>query len=138
VQKKLIAVNACLLGYKVRYDGEYPASEKVELHQQDLLIRLLTSSESRIDLTEKMQVYAQKFLKAHHLAGMLLKYKSSICGVANGKQWRVTGERDDAGTGFFAATAMQLESELPMLQSDLVEQHNEFHALINKVNCYGY
>ena len=164
--KKIIAVSACLLGYKVRYDGEHQANEiiqalseffellpvcpemdiglgvpreKIALHQQGLMTRLLTcGGEPNTDLTEKMQAYAQKFLKMHNLAGMILKDKSPSCGVANCKQWLATGEMDNAGTGIFAATVMRLAPELPMLQSDLIEQQSEFHAFINQVKCYGH
>lgn len=164
--KKVIAVSACLLGYRVRYDGEHQANEsiqaiseffellpvcpemeiglgvpreKIALHQQGLMTRLLTcGSEPSIDLTEKMQAYAQSFLKVHNLAGMILKDKSPSCGVSNCKQWLTTGEIDSTGTGVFAATVMQLAPELPMLQSHLIEQQNEFHAFINQAKCYGH
>ncbi len=164
--KKIIAVSACLLGYKVRYDGEHQANEsiqslsevfellpvcpemeiglgvpreKIALHQQGLMTRLLTcGGEPSIDLTEKMQAYAQIFLKMHNLAGMILKDKSPSCGVSNCKQWLATGEMDSTGTGVFAATVMRLTPELPMLQSGLIEQQSELHAFINQVKCYGH
>jgi len=164
--KKLIAVSACLLGYRVRYDGEHQANEKIQslseifellpvcpemeiglgvprekiaLHQQGLTTRLLScGGETNVDLTEKMQIYAQSFLKSHNLAGMILKDKSPSCGVSNCKQWLASGEMDSAGTGIFSATVIQLEPRLPMLQSHLVEQQNEFHAFINQVMCYGH
>jgi uncharacterized protein YbbK (DUF523 family) len=164
--KKIIAVSACLLGYKVRYDGEHQANEsiqplsevfellpvcpemeiglgvpreKIALHQQGLMTRLLTCGYGEsIDLTEKVQDYAQRFLQMPNLAGMILKDKSPSCGVSNCKQWLATGEVDSTGTGVFAATVMQLAPKLPMLQSHLVEQQNEFHAFINQVKCYGH
>jgi len=165
-KKKVIAVSACLLGYKVRYDGDHQANEsiqslseffellpvcpemeiglgvpreKIALHQQGVMTRLLIcGADQDIDLTEKMQTYAQSFLNAHNLAGMILKDKSPSCGVSNCKQWLATGEMDSTGTGIFAATVMQLAPELPMLQSHLVEQQNEFHAFINQAKCYGH
>ena len=165
-KKKVIAVSACLLGYKVRYDGDHQANEsiqslsevfellpvcpemeiglgvpreKIALHQQGVMTRLLTcGAEPGIDLTEKMQAYAQSFLNMHNLAGIILKDKSPSCGVSNCKQWLATGEMDSAGTGVFAATVMRLAPELPMLQSDLIEQQSELHAFINQVKCYGH
>lgn len=164
--KKLIAVSACLLGYKVRYDGEHQTNEKIQslseffellpvcpemeiglgvprekiaLYQQGLMTRLLICGDKgSIDLTEKMQVYAQNFLKVHNLAGMILKDKSPSCGVDNCKQWLATGEVNSTGTGISAATVMRLAPELPMLQSYLAEQQSELHAFINQVKCYGY
>ncbi|MDF1583048.1 MAG: hypothetical protein RQ733_08620 [Methyloprofundus sp.] len=76
--------------------------EKIALHQQGLTTRLLTcGGEAGVDLTAKMQTYAQSFLKAHNLVGMILKDKSLSCGASKCKQSLAAGEMDSAGTGFF-------------------------------------
>ncbi|MCK5664440.1 MAG: DUF523 domain-containing protein, partial [Thiotrichaceae bacterium] len=113
-QKKSIAISACLLGYKVRYDGAHQRNEiiiqqlgeyfniipvcpeveiglsvpreKIELHQRGMKIHLLSSNKPVIDLTEQMIAYAQIFLKNHKISGMILKDKSPSCGVGNCKQ----------------------------------------------------
>jgi len=85
-----------------------------------------------------MQVYAQTFLDAHNLAGMILKDKSPSCGVNNCKQWLATGDMETTGTGIFAATVMRLAPELPMLQSHLIGQQSELHAFIKQVKNYGH
>ena len=163
-QQKSIAISACLLGHKVRYDGAHQAHkiiikrlvdsfkiipvcpeveiglgvprEKVELHQQGTKIHLLTCSQPIVDLTEQMIAYAQDFLKKHKISGMILKDKSPSCGVANCKQYDEAGGMWRNGTGIFAATIMQLKPDLPMLQSHLVTQSSDLDSFIQQVNEY--
>ena len=161
--KKSIAISACLLGHKVRYDGAHQENiiikrlieclnvipvcpeveiglgvprEKVELHQQGVKIHLLTSHKPVIDLTEQMAAYAQVFLRNHKISGMILKDKSPSCGVGNCKQYDASGDMQRNGTGVFAATIMQLKPDLPMLQSNLVIQASDLDDFMQKVNEY--
>ena len=164
LQKKFIAVSACLLGHKVRYDGEHQANkivmdtlakqfqlipvcpeveiglgvprEKIALHRQEGKVCLLTTTEPVLDLTEKMFSYTQSFLNHHALAGAILKDKSPSCGVENCKQWDDGGAMQRKGTGIFAATLMRLEPDLPMLQSNDVSNQDKLLYFINKVNAY--
>ena len=162
-QKKSLAISACLLGHKVRYDGSHQENEiikrltkclniipvcpeveiglgvpreKVELHQQELQIHLLTTNKPVIDLTEQMIAYAQIFLNNHKISGMILKDKSPSCGVGNCKQYDVSGGMQRNGTGIFVATIMQLKPDLPMLQSNLVLQASDLDYFMQKVNEY--
>ena len=162
-QKKSIAISACLLGHKVRYDGAHQENkiikrlierlnvipvcpeveiglgvprEKIELHQQGVKIHLLTSHNPVIDLTEQMVVYAQIFLKNHKISGMVLKDKSPSCGVGNCKQYNVSGDMQRNGTGIFAATIMRLKPDLPMLQSNLFIKVSDLDDFMQKVNEY--
>jgi len=161
---KSIAISACLLGHKVRYDGDHQENiiilsrleqifniipvcpevdiglgvprEKIELHQQGTNIHLLTCSRPVIDLTEQMVRYAHAFLQIHKLSGIILKDKSPSCGVANCKQWNEAGEMQHNGTGVFAATIRQIKPDLPMLQSHLVTQSSDLDSFIQQVNEY--
>jgi uncharacterized protein YbbK (DUF523 family) len=166
VQKKSIAISACLLGHKVRYDGAHQENkiiiqrladrfniiavcpeveigldvprDKIELHQQGKKIHLLTSIYPVTDLTEQMSAYVQLFLNSHKIFGMILKDKSPSCGVANCKQWNEAGEMQRNGTGIFAATLIKLKPDLPMLQSNLVNKMNDLDDFIQKVTDYEY
>ncbi|NOQ13193.1 MAG: DUF523 domain-containing protein [Methyloprofundus sp.] len=163
-QKKSIAISACLLGYKVRYDGAQQRNdiiikqlvdrfniiavcpeveiglsvprEKIELHQRGMEIQLLTTGQPVIGLTEKMIGYANTFLKNHQISGVILKDKSPSCGVENCKQYDESGNMQRNGTGIFAATIMQLKPDLPMLQSNLVTQPSDLNRFIQKVHEY--
>ena len=165
-QKKSIAISACLLGHKVRYDGAHQANdiiieqlvdrfniisvcpeveiglgvprEKVELHLQGTTIHLLTCSQPVTDLTQQMIAYAQAFLKNNKISGMILKDKSPSCGVANCKQYDEAGGMQRNGTGIFAATIIQLKPDLPMLQSNLITQSSDLDNFINIVNAYEH
>ena len=164
--KKSIAISACLLGQKVRYDGAHQAHEiiiqqlvyrfhiipvcpeveiglgvpreKIELHQREAKIHLLTCTQPVTDLTEQMIAYAHLFLQNHQLSGMILKDKSPSCGIANCKQWNEAGEMQRNGTGIFAATVRKLKPDLPMRQSNLVNLASDLDDFIQKVNDYEY
>jgi len=163
-QKKSIAISACLLGHKVRYDGLHQAHdiiisrltdrytmlpicpeveiglgvprEKIELHQQGSNIQLLSCSLPITDLTEQVAAYARLFLKNHQISGMILKDKSPSCGVGNCKLYDEAGNMQRNGTGVFAATIMQLNPELPMRQSDQIQQVSDLDSFIQQVNEY--
>ena len=165
-QKKSIAISACLLGHKVRYDGAHQAHkiiikrlvdsfkiipvcpeveiglgvprEKVELHLQGTKIHLLTCSHPITDLTEQMISYAEVFLENNKISGMILKDKSPSCGVANCKQYDETGHMLPNGTGIFAATVIQLQPDLPLLQSNLINKPSDLECFIEKLNEYEY
>ena len=162
-QKKSIAISACLLGHKVRYDGAHLENdiiikqlvdsfilipvcpeveiglgvprEKLELHLQGTKIHLLTSSHPITDLTEQMIAYAQEFLN-NNISGMILKDRSPSCGVANCKQYDELGDMQRNGTGIFAATIMRLKPDLPMLQSNLVTQPSDLDSFMQRVDEY--
>lgn len=165
-KKKSIAISACLLGHKVRYDGAHQAHkiiikqltnrfniiavcpeveiglgvprEKIELHQKGEKVHLLTCAQPVIDLTEQMITYAQAFLNNHNICGIILKDKSPSCGVANCKQWNEAGEMQRDGTGIFAATVIKLKPDLPMLQSNLITQASDLDDFVQKVANYEY
>ena len=166
IKIKSIAISACLLGHKVRYDGAHQENkiilqrleanfniipvcpeveiglgvprEKIELHQRGTKIHLLTCTQPVADLTEQMIAYAQAFLQSHKISGMILKDKSPSCGVANCKQWNDAGEMQRNGTGIFAATIIKLKPDLPMLQSNLVTQASDLDSFLQKVADYEY
>ncbi|GFO71826.1 hypothetical protein BJAS_P1585 [Bathymodiolus japonicus methanotrophic gill symbiont] len=165
-QKKAIAISACLLGHKVRYDGNHQENkiilqrleanfniipvcpeveiglgvprEKIELHQRGAKIHLLTCKQPVVDLTGQMITYAQAFLQNHKISGMILKDKSPSCGVANCKQWTDTGEMQRNGTGIFAANIIKLKPDLPMLQGNLVTQAGDLDSFLQKVADYEH
>ncbi|WP_428355320.1 DUF523 domain-containing protein [Methyloprofundus sp.] len=162
-QIKSIAISACLLGHKVRYDGDHqentiikqltehftiipvcPEVEiglgvpraKIELHQQGTKIHLLTCTQPVVDLTEKMMSYAETFLDNSQISGFILKDKSPSCGVDNCKQWNEKGKMQRNGTGIFTAAILKLKPGLPMLQSNLVTQASDLDNFIQQVAAY--
>ena len=159
---KTIAISACLLGHKVRYDGADQAHaiiqqlhtcftiipicpevaiglavprEKIELHQREGKIHLL-SADTALDLTEPMTAYATEFLNNHSLSGIILKDKSPSCGVGNCKQFNANGTMQRDGTGVFSATIMALKPDLPLLQSNVVTHVDDLNSFIQDVYEY--
>ena len=162
IKPKTIAISACLLGHKVRYDGADQAHaiiqqldsrftvipfcpevaiglsvprEKIELHQQGCKVHLLTAN-TKLDLTEAMIAYATEFLNNHALSGMILKDKSPSCGVGNCKQFDENGTMQGNGTGLFAATVLALKPDLPLLQSHIVTHTDDLNSFIQDVYEY--
>ncbi len=163
--KKSIAVSACLLGHKVRYDGQHQANlivvqdlsvlfniipvcpemeiglgvprEKIELHQQGDDIRLLSTTQPVVDLTARMLAYAQRFVERHLFAGLVLKDKSPSCGVGNCKIWDKHGHMQHHADGIFAATIMRLKPGLPMLQSNELGVESALQSFVQRVNAYA-
>lgn len=164
-QQRTIAVSACLLGHKVRYDGEHQANaliqqltqsfniiavcpeveiglgvprEKVELHRRNGKIRLLSSSQPVTDLTDQMIHYADTFLRQHKISGMILKDKSPSCGIANCKLYDEAGGMQRHGNGIFAAAIMQLQPDLAIIQSHLLKCPGELDEFLQQVRKYEY
>jgi uncharacterized protein YbbK (DUF523 family) len=163
--KKSIAVSACLLGHKVRYDGEHQASTillkglpmlfniipvcpevaiglgvprpKIALYRQGSKISLLSTTQPVIDLTERMITYAQLFIEQYALAGLVLKDKSPSCGINNCKIWDEQGNMQRNMSGIFAATIMQLKPGLPIWQSNAITKECELQEFIQQVGAYA-
>ncbi|BCG65080.1 MAG: hypothetical protein methR_P2895 [Methyloprofundus sp.] len=164
-QKKSIAISACLLGHKVRYDGEHQASAilleglptrfniipvcpeieiglgvprtKIALYRQGSKICLLSTTQPVIDLTERMMTYAQLFMDQYALAGLVLKDKSPSCGINNCKIWDEQGSMQRNASGIFAAAIMQLQPNLPIWQSNAILGEGELQEFIQQVGAYA-
>ena len=162
----MIAVSACLLGHKVRYDGAEQSQpiilstlaeqfkvivlcpemeiglgvprDKIELVNDGLKTRVQSITNPKVDLTLKIQNYAQRFLADEMISGFILKDKSPSCGVSNCKIKDSQGIMQTNGTGIFAASIMRLKPNMPMIQSNQVENQQAFDDFIQQVNRYEY
>ncbi|NOQ17235.1 MAG: DUF523 domain-containing protein [Methyloprofundus sp.] len=164
--QKSIAVSACLLGHKVRYDGadqEQPVifntlaeqfkliaicpemeiglgvpREKIELVTKGLQTRVQSIQAPVVDLTLKIQNYAQYFLEHETISGFILKDKSPSCGVENCKIKDQQGITHNNGTGVFAASIRSLKPNMPMIQSNQVLNQQALDIFIQQVKLYEY
>jgi len=164
VRQKIIAVSACLLGHKVRYDGAHqiqpliisslaeefkllavcPEMEiglgvpraKIELLKKAQQTRVLSTQEPIVDLTQTLQNFAEEFLNSANISGFILKDKSPSCGVGNCKIKDLDGQIQTNGTGIFAASILQLKPNMPLLQSDKVTGKQAFQSFIKQVRVY--
>ena len=121
-----LGISACLLGDKVRYDGEkiacgfvlelephvdlVPICPEVEIRlgvprdpirlvEGERGIRLVRPSTGR-DLTSEMETFADGFLGGvTSVDGFLLKSRSPSCGIRDVKRYRPDGELSSSGKG---------------------------------------
>jgi uncharacterized protein YbgA (DUF1722 family)/uncharacterized protein YbbK (DUF523 family) len=146
-----IGVSACLLGAKVRYDGQHKLDhwitgtlgafvtfvplcpemdiglgtprETIRIEQGDGGPRLVAPKSGR-DLTEAMTSYARsrcRSLTGEGLSGYILKKDSPSCGMERVKVYGPSGMAHRNGVGLFAA---ELLSRFPLLP---IEEEGRLH-----------
>lgn len=139
----VLAVSACLLGEKVRFDkghkrdsfvmdelshyAEYvsfcpedmafgsprPSIRVVEVKGEERIV----SNKDASDLTEQLRETSQKDLdniSAHKLSGIILKSKSPSCGLGSAKVYLENGYASAKGDGMFAAMCKEKFPLLPI------------------------
>jgi uncharacterized protein YbgA (DUF1722 family)/uncharacterized protein YbbK (DUF523 family) len=143
MEKIRIGASACLLGEKVRYDGQH----KLDRYLTDTLsqwfefvpvcpefelglgvpretMRLegdpehprLVTGKSRIDLTDRMQAWCDQRvseLEAENLCGFIFKSKSPSSGMERVKVYQPGGMPVNKGRGLFARSFMEHFPNLP-------------------------
>ena len=134
--RPLLVISACLLGDRVRYDGDHKLDalltgllsdhvqwsticpevelglgvprEKIQLEGSGDHVQLLTR-QSRQDLTGAMQDWARGWAGSQQqrgICGFILKSASPSCGIGDVKVWQERGF-SKGGTGIFAARVMR-------------------------------
>lgn len=161
-EKPYIAVSRCLLGEKVRYDGEskpypqlvaqlenefniIPVCPEVEIGlsvprppvQLVLInseVRAQGREDSSLDITEDLTQFAQDFVKKHpKLAGLVLKSRSLSCGVGTTPVYPQL-KLDD---GLFAAGVAQFLQGIPMVNETALESKEALASFIDQVIQYA-
>ncbi len=163
----LIGISSCLLGNKVRYDGEHSRDESVlnsmsglfefvafcpevaiglgvprspiQLVAQNNEIRVRGVKDTSQDVTDALSDYAKSIVEQLDLIdGYIFKSRSPSCGVTDVDVFdNKSGKIIDASAGQFAKTIMQLYPELPV--EDEVRLRNESIRMdfIERVKSYG-
>jgi len=139
-----VAISACLLGQKVRYDGGHkhdpfltetlgqyvewiPVCPEVEiglgiprptlrLERRDDQICLVMPKENR-DLTHTMQTFARRRVKAlaeADICGYVLKKNSPSCGMERVKVYKPEGDPAGTHVGTFAGVLLEMMPYLPI------------------------
>jgi uncharacterized protein YbgA (DUF1722 family)/uncharacterized protein YbbK (DUF523 family) len=119
-EKIKLGVSACLLGQRVRFDGEFcPVCPEVEtgfpIPREALRLvgdpenpRLMTVK-TKVDHTDKMKTWAAgrlKELEKENLCGFIFKSKSPSSGMARVKVYTEKGMPFHTGVGIFARAFM--------------------------------
>lgn len=152
MEKIKIGISSCLLGEKVRYDGEQKLDPLIKdfpgqcfeyiavcpevecglgVPRQPMRLEghpdspLLIVTENRKDITERMVIWAQKRLiqlEEEYLCGFIFKSNSPSCGLNKVNVFNKDSIPEKIGTGIFAAIFMKHFPLLPVL--DEVQLHD--------------
>lgn len=154
----IVAVSACLLGQRVRYDGKdkYKSllaeelrkychliavcpeveiglgvpREKIQLTQIGSVIKVLKENEPREDVSEALISYAKQFANQHALSGLVLQDKSPSCGIGNTKLFSEDGQEIGFGSGLFAKTMMALCPNVVIVQESQLQSKDDILAFM--------
>ncbi len=164
-----IGISSCLLGEEVRFDGGHkhdryltktlgqyfewvPVCPEVEIglgtpRETIRLVQIagttrLRTTKTDVDLTDRMQKFAQKrvgSLAKANLSGYILKKDSPSCGMERVKLYADKGPAKRDGVGLFAAALLERFPNLPIeeegrlcdprLRENWVERVFAYHAL---------
>lgn len=159
--RPLVAVSACLLGQKVRYDGKdkytaliaeelskhcqliavCPEVEiglavprlKIQLTQVKNHIRVLQKDDPSIDLTNSLADFAKQFVNQQAWSGLVLQDKSPSCGIANTKLFSASGEQIGHSSGIFAKTVLGLLPSLVIVQASQLQSLDDITQFVKQL-----
>jgi len=160
--KPIIGISACLLGEKVRYDGEHrldhylrytagryvkwlPVCPEVEagmpvprepmvLDGKGGLVRLITVN-TGIDHTERLNKWIKKKLKELHklnLSGFVFKSRSPSCGLS--VRIAKTGQKT---SGLFAQAFKKAFPEIPVIENETLYDPEERRNFFERVLLFN-
>ena len=161
-----IGISACLLGEKVRYDGNHkrdaylvevfgrhvtwvPVCPEVEmglgvpretmrLEQHGHEIRLITPK-TGADHTARLRAFAEQRLAAlsqERLCGYILKKDSPSCGMERVRLYRHAGAPNRSGQGLFAGALMQRFPHLPVEEEGRLQDPRLRENFVTRVFAY--
>ncbi len=137
-----VGISSCLLGQRVRYDGEHKKNEfiteslggffefvpfcpevaigmgvprpPIQLVRAGTRVRARGVRDSQLDVTQQLQDYAEHVApKLRALSGYILKKDSPSCGMERVKVHGARGVPRRDGVGVYAAQLMALDPRLP-------------------------
>jgi len=161
----LIAISQCILGDRVRYDGQVksfpdllqfihsnfqtiavcPEVEiglsvprpPVQLCSSGNKINITGRDDPSIDITEPMQQYCRKrSLQLSSIQGYIFKSKSPSCGVTDVPLFNPQGEITSKGAGLFAQSMLQQYPNLPITDEQALNTHQQRELFLQSVQNY--
>jgi uncharacterized protein YbbK (DUF523 family) len=158
----LVGVSACLLGQKVRYDGQdkytsviaeelkkhcqliavCPEIEiglgvpraKIQLTQVGSIIKVLKTDEPDVDVAYLLAGFATQFVNKHPLSGLVLQDKSPSCGIDNVKLFSEKGVQIGLSSGLFAKTIIRLMPDLVVIQASQLQNTEDIKQFMKKLS----
>ncbi len=162
----ILGVSACLLGAKTRYNGEHAKNrfvtgmlgefiefapvcpetgiglatprEPVQLVGNRARPRALGVSDSRLDITDKLDAYGKNYALSHagELSGFILKSRSPSCGISVG----VAGDDGisvSPGVGIFARRIVERFPNMPVIEESCLDDEAVRHNFIERAVAYS-
>ncbi len=152
-KKLIIGISSCLLGEKVRYDGQSKRDDILinKLHHDFILLSIcpeveigmpvprerlnligssdnlkMIADETGKDWSDEMREFSKmRILQSDfkNISGLILKSKSPSCGIKTVKVLNNSELISQNGTGLFAEVAMKSYPTLPIIEAQ--ELHND-------------
>ena len=161
----LIAVSRCLLGDRVRYDGEVKyftdLLDYIQTHFQTIAvcpeveiglsvprppvqltgtidnIKLTGRDDAAIDITQPMQHYCQQRpAQLHSIQGYIFKSKSPSCGIKDIPVFGPQGQIITTRSGLFAHAVLQHYPNLPITDEQGLISNQQRERFLQHVQHY--
>ncbi len=160
-----IGVSACLLGHRVRYDGNHRYDDHViksltnvfqligicpemeiglgvpratiQLQKINGQLRLVSVANPGLDYTEAMISFAKTYLEQQQLSGLVLKDRSPSCGVNNTIINDNLDHKNTMGHGLFTQTITTTRPELPIISAEQLQQRDAVDNFIAQVRSFA-
>lgn len=157
----IVAVSACLLGQKVRYDGKHKYTrliveelkkycqlipvcpeveiglgvprEKIQLTQVGSATKVLKTNESKEDISDSLIQFSKQFVAQYSLSGLVLQDRSPSCGVGNTQLFSEQGQQIGVSSGLFSATAISLLPHLVIVQESQLQSQKDVVNFVNRL-----
>ena len=162
--KPKIGISSCLLGEKVRYDGDDKKQpdilqamlphfelvsicpevaiglgvprETIQLIEIDQQVRCVGSKTKSLDVTDALTALADQHRPSHQqLSGYIFKRGSPSCGLTNVKLIK-QGQMQRTGTGLYAKQLRHNFPDMPLAEETQLTSEAELQAFINAVFAY--
>lgn len=161
-ERPVVAVSACLLGQKVRYDGTDKRNETIlgalagqmdyrpfcpevgiglsvpraplQLVQQESGVHVLGVADRTWNVTESLHAYGREMaLRWRGVCGVIFKCRSPSCGLTSVPLYDYSGELLGTATGAFAEEIATALPELPMVEEEALVDQRQYDSFIHRV-----
>ena len=141
-QKPVVGVSACLLGQKVRYDGDHKHNAilvhqlgpPIQVVQMDDTLRVKGVDNPQHDVTDALENVASRF--GEPLSGFVLKARSPSCGHLSTPVHNTTGQQIGMASGAFARKIHELFPRIPLANDSDLEKPAFLQSFLLQVYCY--
>lgn len=167
MQRVRIGVSSCLLGNRVRYDGNHkydplivetlgelfdfvPICPEVaigmgvprppiRLHGDPAQLRAVGVDDPELDVTMALRGYAKQIApELQHISGYIFKSRSPSCGIGDVQVHDNSGEPNSLGAGIFAQALTSYWPSLPVTDERCLAQPKARADFVERVFSYRH